>query len=524
MSKRIARRTVLHGIGCAGCALALAHPFVASEVRAQFAFERLDDAERMRLAELALDLAARSGATHADVRICRNTWQRLQARDGRLDDSQSGTSVGFGLRLLIDGAWGFAGAETIDEPSMRRAAADAADNAAAIRRLGATPVVIEPLQAFRDRWIMPMRIDPFAVADDEKADLLLAVNAAAQAAGAGSSMAYLAAVKEEKLFANSIGSRIDQQRVRIAPGFTVTAINRATGAFATRSSMAAPRAAGWEYVAQLGLDAEAREATLQAQEKLAARRAAPGRYDLVIDATNLWLTLHETVGHATELDRALGWEANFAGTTFVSPDQRGRLQFGSALMNVHADRSRDGGLATIAYDDDGVSCGRASFPIISDGIFRNYQMSIGQAHLIGEPHSNGCAYAEGPTAFPLQRMPNISLLPSPQACTLDDLIGGVDEGIYIAGSGSFSIDQQRRDFQFGGQLFYEIKHGRRGRMLSALTYHGETLAFWNAMDGLGDRTTHVLGGAFLCAKGEPDQAAPVSHGAVAARFRGISIR
>ena len=523
LSEALGRRAVLHGMGCAACVAAGRLLLPGSDARAELAFERLDRSERLRLADMALDLAHRAGASHADLRICATRWQDLTAREGRLDNIQTGVSTGFGLRVLVDGAWGFAGNEIVDEGSIRAAAASAGENAAAIRRLGAVAVELETLQAYRDDWTMPMRLDPFEIPDREKIDLLLEVTEAAKAAGASYCTANLAVVREEKFFANSVGSRIHQTRVRIAPGFTVTAVNTATGRFASRSSLAAPRGAGWEYVAGLRLVEEAREAAPQAREKLAAKRIAPGRYDLVIDGTNLWLTIHESVGHATELDRALGWEADLAGTTFVTPEQRGKLQFGSALMNIDAERTREGGLSTVGYDDDGVKCSDAGFAIVSDGVFQNYQMAIGQAHRIGEVRSNGCAYADGPGAFPIQRMPNISLRPNSRATSVDDLIGGIDRGIYIVGNGSWSIDQQRRNFQFGGQLGYEIRNGKRGAMLVHFAYQAENQAFWNAIDGLGDSSSYHLGGTFTCGKGEPGQSAPVSHGAPAARFRQINV-
>jgi TldD protein len=516
------RREVLHGMGCAACLAAGRLLVPTSGALAQAAYEELDHAERLRLADMALDLARRAGASHADLRICSYRSQDISAREGRLDNIQGGTSTGFGLRVLIDGAWGFAGSEIVDERAVREAVAAAGVNAAATRRLGAVGVELEALQAHRDDWVMPMRVDPLQIPDGEKIDLLLEVTEAAKRAGASYCSAHLAIVREEKFFANSVGSRIRQTRTRVAPGFTVTAVNTSTGRFAFRSSLAAPRGAGWEYVAGLRLAEEASEAAPQAREKLAAKPVVPGRYDLVIDGTNLWLTLHESVGHATELDRALGWEADLAGTTFVTPDQRGKLRFGSPLMNVDAERTQDGGLSTVAYDDDGVKCS-AGFPIIRDGVFENYQMAIGQAHLIGEARSNGCAYADGAAAFPIQRMPNISLRPNPQSTSVDDLIAGVDRGIYVVGNGSWSIDQQRRNFQFGGQLIYEIRNGKRGPMLVHFVYQAENQAFWNAMDGLGDRASYHLGGTFTCGKGEPGQAAPVSHGAPAARFRQIDV-
>jgi TldD protein len=524
MRHPISRRHFLHRTGCAACAAA-ASPFLAhvAPAAAQAAYERLDARERLRLADLVMDLARQAGATYADFRINRYRRQELTARDGRLDHIQSGVNVGFNVRLLLDGAWGFAGNPMVDEASVRTAATAALENARAMRRLGGPPVVLETLPAQQDEWSMPMRIDPLAVPDNEKIDLLMAVNAAAKASGADFSAAWVNITREEKFFASSAGSRITQTRTRIEPSFNVTATNKQTGRFAQRTSLAPPRGAGWEYVQGLRLDEEAAQAALQARQKLRSPRVAPGRYDLVLDPTNLWLTLHETVGHSTELDRALGWEANYAGTSFVTPDKRGSLRYGSPLMNVIGERAQDGGLSTVGYDDDGVKSTAAGFPIIKDGIFQNYQMAIGQAHLIGEKASNGCAYADGPGSFPIQRMPNISLQPNPQATSLDDLIGGVDNGIYIIGSGSWSIDQQRRNFQFGGQLFYEIKNGKLGKMLTLVAYQAETQAFWNSLDGLGDRSTYFLGGTMNCGKGEPAQSAPVSHGAVPARFRSVNV-
>jgi len=523
MNVPMKRRSFLGGIGSAACAGALGLGWVAATTEQARAFERLDRRERERLADLAMDMARRAGAAYADLRICRNSWQEVTVRERRLDWSESGVLVGFGLRVLIDGAWGFAGSATVDEASLRAAVASASESAAAIRRLGAVPVVLETLQSHRDDWTMPMAEDPFAVALGDKVDLLTRVNDAALKGGASFISASADAAKEEKFFASSVGSLIEQRRVRVAPSFDVTVIDRASGRFGGRHSLAQPRAAGWEYVRGLNLVAEAEEAAQQAREKLAAKPVEPGRYDLVIDPTNLWLTLHESVGHSTELDRALGWEANYAGTSFVTPELRGRLQYGSALMTVLADRTQAGGLATVGYDDDGVKSDSASFAIIRNGIFENFQMAIGQAHLIGAERSNGCAFADGPTTFPLQRMPNISLQPNPDPTSLDDLIGGVENGILIVGSGSWSIDQQRYNFQFGGQLFYEIRNGKRGAMLRDVAYQAQSQSFWNAMDAVGDRSTWQLCGTFNCGKGEPGQAAPVSHGAPAARFRNINV-
>jgi len=268
---------------------------------------------------------------------------------------------------------------------------------------------------------------------------------------------------------------------------------------------------------------EAALAADQARAKLKAKPVTPGKYDLVIDPTNLWLTIHESIGHSTELDRALGWEADYTGTSFLTPDKLGKFQFGSPLVNIVGDRSQEGGLATVGYDDDGVRSVGAEFPIIKNGVFESYQMAVGQAALIGRAQSNGCAYGDSPTSFPIQRMPNVSLQPNPDPTSLDDLFADVKDGIYIVGNGSWSIDQQRYNFQFTGQLFYEIKNGKRGEMLRDVAYQGRTPDFWNALDGLGDKSTYFLGGTIFCGKGQPSQSAPVSHGAVPARFRRINV-
>jgi TldD protein len=517
------RRRFLKYAGCAACALGAEHFPHGSVAAAAQVYEALDPAARLKLADMALTLAKAAGAGYADVRVGRTEAEFIRARERRVEKFDAGLTVGFGVRVLIDGSWGFAGSEVVAEDEIRRAVALAADNAKAARLIQARPVELEDVPAYQEDWVMPLGRDPFAVSAAEKAGKLIAINEAALAAGADYCAAFFWFVREESLFASSRGSRITQTRVRSYPRFEATAIDKASGRFAERASLVAPRGAGWEYVEAQDLLGEAALAAQEAREKLAAKPVTPGKYDLVIDPTNLWLTIHESVGHATELDRALGWEANFAGTSFVTPDKLGTLKYGSPLMNITGDRSQPGGLATIAFDDDGVRCAGAEFPIIQDGIFRNYQMAIGQATLIGRTRSNGCSYADSPTAFPIQRMPNVSLEPNPQPTSLDDLFSGIDDGIYVVGEGSWSIDQQRYNFQFGGQLFYEIKNGKRGAMLRDVAYQGRTPDFWNALDGLGDKSTRFVGGSFMCGKGQPAQIAPVSHGAVPARFRQINV-
>ncbi|WP_442756337.1 TldD/PmbA family protein [Methylocystis sp. JAN1] len=490
----------------------------AASVR--FALDRalLDD-----LASLALEAARRGGASYADIRLGETLREYSYAKDDGLEHFDERSTRGFGLRVLLGGSWGFYGARRLDAASVSEGAARALENARAVQPIQGRPIALERLPAHEAEWIMPMGVDPFSIPTRDKADLLLAISATARDNGADFCSASLSIAREERLFANSFGARVWQTRTRVHPSFTATAIDRAAGRMASRDSLTPARGAGWEYVTGAGLLEEASLAGRQAREKLDARPVVAGDYDLIIDPTNLWLTIHETVGHSTELDRVLGWEANFAGTSFVKPDMLGNLRFGSELMTIVADRSQPGALSTIGYDDDGAPAAAAEFRIVEKGVLRNFQMALGQAHYIGLSASNGCAYADSPTSFPIQRMPNISLAPNPEKCSLDDLAGGIENGIYVVGAGSWSIDQQRDNFQFGGQLFYEIRNGALGEMLRDVAYQGRTIPFWNALDGLGDVSTYHLDGTFTCGKAEPVQVAPVSHGAPLARFRKVRV-
>jgi TldD protein len=487
------------------------------------AFEKFDAQAQGDLADTVLQRARQAGASYCDVRIGRDQTEFLFAREEKLEKFSSTYSTGLGVRVLLNGSWGFAGSKITSEAEAVRAVAQAVENARAAWLLQTNPIVLEEIPAYQDEWAMPVRVDPFAAPVEEKAARLLNINAAALKAGADYCSSMLWAAREEKLFVSSRGSRIHQTRMRVFPRFSVTVTDKQSGRFAERESLLPPRAAGWDYVGAWDGEAEAALAAAQVREKLHAKSIQPGAYDLVIDPANLWLAIHETVGHSTELDRALGWEADFAGTSFLSPDHLDRLQFGSPLMTVIGDRSQEGGLATVRYDDDGVRTEGAEFPIIQNGVFRNYQMAMGQAQLIGKARSNGCAYADAPTAFPIQRMPNISLQPDAKETSLADLIAGVERGILVSGAGSWSIDQQRDNFQFGGQLFWEITNGKLGPMLRDVAYQGRTVSFWNSLDGIGGPSTYELGGAFSCGKAQPMQLAPVSHGAVPARFRGVTV-
>jgi TldD protein len=281
-----------------------------------------------------------------------------------------------------------------------------------------------------------------------------------------------------------------------------------------------PTGQGYEYCTTYPLLEDARKAGEDAVEKLKAPPIVPGKHDLILLPSHMWLVLHESIGHATELDRALGFEANFAGTSFVTVDNLGALAYGSEHVTVVGDRNERHGLATVGYDDEGVKA--TTFDIIRDGRFVGYQTTREQAPWIGDAESHACSYADSYAHVPMQRMPNVSLLPGSRSMSVDDLIAGVDDGVLIAGDGSWSIDMQRRNFQFGGQIFHEIKNGRITHMLRDVAYQSTTLEFWNACDAVCSKEHYELGGSYFCGKAQPEQVAPVSHGSAPARFRSIN--
>lgn len=477
------------------------------------------------LAEIALNKAQSLGASFADFHLMQTDKESLYVREEMVQGVDAGSSLGCSVRVLVDGAWGFAASEEISEAKVASLVEAAVATAKGQAGWRSQPIEIETLPAHVGKWELPIEVDPFTVSLEEKVEGLLGINRSALGAGANYCYSYVSIVRERKWLANTFGSRTEQSRVRIHPSFSITMVDQKKGEFASRASTLPPRGAGYEHFRDWDAVAEAALAVEQAKEKMAAPSVTAGKMDIVIAPSNLWLTVHETVGHPTELDRSLGYEANYAGTSFCTPDKLDTLKYGSDIVNIFADRTSDNGLATIGWDDDGVATAGKEFPIIKDGIFSNFQMAVGQAELIGrEGGSNGCAYADSFDSFPIQRMPNISLQPGKDdSVTAEDLISGVEDGIYIDGNGSWSIDQQRYNFQFTGQVFHRIKNGKLDGMYRDVAYQGNSVDFWNACDGLGGKDTYELGGAFNCGKGQPGQVAPVSHGAVPGRFRQINI-
>jgi TldD protein len=476
------------------------------------------------LADVALNAARSKGAQYADIRINRYRRQFIFSRENRIQNTVDNEDYGFGVRVLVDGTWGFAAGCVVAKEDIARIAEQAVAIAKANKSLQAVPVRLAPTKAYVDTWQTPIMKDPFRIPTGAKADLLLAVNAEAMKAGASFVNSAIFAVREEKYFASTEGSYIDQLLTRVWPTFGVTMVDKAAGKFETRQSLTTPIGTGWEYIERYPLLEEARIAAEQCKQKVKAKSVTPGKKDLVLSPENLWLTIHESVGHPTELDRALGYEANYAGTSFVTLDKLGKLQYGAPIVNIKGDKTQKDGLATCGYDDDGVKT--KSFDIIKEGRFVGYQTIREQAHIVNETESKGCSYADNFSSVPFQRMPNVSLMPRDhkgRKVGAEELIADVKDGVLIEGAGSFSIDQQRYNFQFGGQVFWEIKDGKKTEMLKDVAYQSNTLEFWNSCDEIGSDHFYQLGGSFFDGKGQPGQVNSVSHGATWARFRKVNV-
>ena len=475
-----------------------------------------------KLADLALSTAKRLGASYADIRINRYRTEVISTRERQVQNVARNQNFGFGVRVLVNGTWGFAASPEVSEKNVRRATADAIEIAKANSAFQRKKITLVSAESVAANWKSSFEKDPFEVSIDDKIQFLLKLNETALGvAGVNFVNSSMAWVNEQKFLATSDGSRIEQYIIRGYPNFSVTAVNRASGDFQTRNSIAEGRAAGYEYVEKPDWLIEARQAGEEAVGKLTAKTITPGKYDLVLHPSHLYLTIHESVGHSTELDRALWWEANYAGTSFLTPDKTGKLQFGSKIVNFFADRTQPAGLATVAYDDEGVA--GQKWYLVKDGTFVDWQTTRDLAPRIGKDKSYGCLHADSWGSVPFPRMPNVSLEPAAENVSTDELIAGVEKGILIHGRGSYSIDQQRYNFQFGGQTFSEIKNGKIVGMLRDVAYQSRTTDFWNACDALGGASTYLLPGTFNDGKGEPGQSNAVSHGCPSARFRQINV-
>ena len=502
--------------------------------------EAIDVAQKKQLADVALNAARAKGASYADVRIGRYLNQFIITREKRVQNIVNTESFGVGIRVIANGAWGFAASNSVTKEEIAKTAEKAVAVAKANSKILSEPVQLAPQKGYGEvSWKTPIEKSAFEVPVKEKVDLLMTANAAAMAGGASFVNSLMLAVNEQKYFASTDGSYIDQDIHRLFPTFTVTKIDKASGKFQTRKALSSPVGMGYEYLTprdsskikgivtrytdRYDMLEDIKNATADVDEKLKAKSVEPGKYDLILDPSHLWLTIHESVAHPTELDRVLGYEANFAGTSFLSLDKlkSNNFHFGSKLVNIVADKLQPGSLGAVGYDDEGVKC--KDWDIIKDGVLVNFQAIRDQAHILGLKESQGCCYSQSWQDVQFQRMPNVSLKAGKDKLSVDDMIKNVEKGIYIIGDGSFSIDQQRYNFQFGGQTFYEIKNGKIIGMLNDVAYQANTQEFWNSCAAIADQSDYRLGGAFNDGKGQPQQSNAVSHGSATTRFNGINV-
>ncbi|NCD71463.1 TldD/PmbA family protein [Mucilaginibacter agri] len=529
----------LSGMGL-GAAMFPNIPVIGSPIHPEAALQAADVAAKKRMADVALNAAKSKGATYADVRIGRYLNQSIVTRETRVQNIANTESYGMGVRVLADGCWGFAATDKMDNDGIARAADLAVRIAKDNAKLLSEPVQLAPQKGYGEvSWKTPIEKNAFEIPIKEKVDLLLAANNAALSAGASFVNNSLFMINEQKYFASTDGSYIDQDIHRIWPNFTITKTDSKSGKFETRNSLGAPMGMGYEYLipdkstvlngifpiyrTRFDMIEDAKTATAQLEEKLKAKPIEPGKYDLILDPTNLFLTIHESVGHPTELDRVLGYEANFAGTSFLTLDKwkSGKFNFGSNIVNFVGDKLQPGGLATVGYDDEGVKCGK--WDLIKDGVLVNYQTIRDQAHILGLNASQGCCYAQSWDDVQFQRMPNVSLQPGKAKLSPAELIKNTEKGLYMFGRNSYSIDQQRYNFQFSSQLCYEIKDGKIAGMVSGAAYQANTQEFWNSCSAICDASDYRLGGSFFDGKGQPQQVSAVSHGCSTAKFDKVNV-
>jgi TldD protein len=491
-------------------------------------FVALEPPEIETLLLQAIDALKSGGATFADARIGRYRRQNISTREQQITGVSDTDSIGLGVRALLRGTWGFAGTRELTADGVRRAVREALAIARANRLPGAPPIVLAPGDNHgRKTWKSAYVTDPWDVPLEQKADLLLRANAEAlKVRGARFVQSGMSFVKEEKHYANTDGSLLSQIVVRSDLPFTVTAVATDNSDFQSRGNAVQPTGRGYEYILEQDILTNGRLWAEQAAEKLKAKPVEPGQCDMILHPSNLFLTIHESLGHSTELDRALGHEANMAGTSFMAPprERLGTFRLGPEFMNLQGDRSQEGGCATIGFDDDGVK--PDDFLIVKNGIFNDYQTTRELAPALDwwyksqnrPTRSHGNAHADSWGSVQFQRMPNVSLLPGDKDVTLDDIVAATDKGILMYSRGTYSIDQQRYNGQFGAQLCYEVRGGKIVGQLKDVAYVMRTPDFWNAMDMIGGRRAYGHGATFSDGKGEPGQTSAVSHFCPPARF------
>lgn len=472
--------------------------------------------------DLALGIVRDAGATFADMRIVDERRSLVRVERRAVKDIEAGDRFGFAVRVLVDGAWGFASDTRLTRDNVERVARQAVAVARASGRVPkAEPAAVVSEPAHVATRVGPCQEDPFEVPLAEQAGMLIeACGTMMDVPGIVMALGTLQSLRVQRVIANTDGSYLDLTSTFAQPWLNCLAAvgDESQG----RQYQGGSRQAGFEWVRAADLTGNAERWAREAVDKCKADDPPMGRMDLVLDPDHLALTMHESVGHPTESDRILGWEANFAGRSFLSPEDVGRLRYGSPLVSFTVDNTLEGGLGSWFFDDDGVEMQK--FPIVRDGLLVNLGATRETAAVLGWPRSNGCCRSSGFDRFPINRIPNLYMEPGKDdAVTPDDLVAGIDRGIYIEGMGSFSIDQMRRNFQFGGDMFWLIENGRKTRPLKKVTYHAQTTDFWGSCDGVAGPRFWRSHGVMNCGKGEPSQTMRMTHGASHARFRDIQV-
>jgi TldD protein len=475
----------------------------------------------IEIAKLAVDAARRAGADFADARAGTDETESITVRDEQLEGLEGTTSTGLGVRVLVNGRWGFAATARLDEPEVVRTAELAVRIAEAASRLPGDPVVLSPVEPHVATWSGPCDEDPFAVALDEKLAMLVDATARMRAVpGVTFAEGFVDLFRRTTSFASSEGAAIDQRVTHTGGGVQATAVG--DGDVQIRSFPTSfrghMRQAGWEHVRGLGLVEHAQRIGREAVELLAAPECPSEVTTVVIDANQLDLQIHESIGHPTELDRVLGMEEAFAGSSWLNPGDGGTVRYASPLVSITADATLSGGLGTFGFDDEGVPAQR--IPLIVDGVFQNFMSSRETAPEVGQA-SNGTARADGWSHLPLIRMTNVSI--EPREGTLEEIIGDTKDGLYLVSNTSWSIDDKRINFQFGCEMAWRIKGGHLTQLYKNPNYTGITPEFWGSCDAVGGPESWVVYGTPNCGKGQPMQTGRVGHGAAPARFRDVQV-
>ena len=479
-----------------------------------------------QIANWALNVATMCGASYADGRIVNQRSRALTTKNGKVGSASDAESEGMSVRVLADGAWGFAASEDLSRAGVEATAARAVEIARASAQVKQQDVRLAPEKSLTAEWITPHEIDPFSIPVEQNIALLLRIDSELRSVeGVTLAETNLNFNREEHWFVSSEGTDIHQTKYSAGAGYAAYAFagNEIQKRSYPNSYGGQWQNKGYELIEELKLVENARRIAEEAVALHHAERCPEGTFDIILDSSQLGLQIHESIGHPIELDRVLGMEANFAGTSFLTLDKLRTLRYGSEMVNVVADARQEHGpgLGTFGFDDEGVPA--QCTPIITHGLFTGYLSSRETAHTIGESRSGGTLRAEGWNRLPMIRMTNISLLPGDKPLRLEQLIAATDRGVLMQTNRSWSIDDKRYNFQFGCEIGWEIKNGKRVRMLKNPSYSGITTEFWNSLDAICSREEWTLWGTPNCGKGQPQQVMGTGHGAAPSRFRGIKV-